>query len=230
VEKKGAEGLAVVLSGTLSNEDLFAAKKLFIEELGAGRILVNPEPDQVGEEDNLLRKRYKVPNLQGARAMTFPDSSWDDLRKAIEGGKVWGLYVVDRDPTKVWGDAAAKLASKPELVVFQGTNSNAFTQLAQFSLGAATHGEEDGTFTNFEGQVQRYRKAFEPLAEAMSDWKIFNELLSCLGAKPTFETAEEAFAELAAAEPAFRGLKWDELEPNGKRLSEGRTKAAEAVK
>ena len=67
VAAKGAEGLAVVASGMLSNEDWAAFKQLFVETLGLSKFLFAPEPDQIGEQDALLRRRDKVANLKGRR-------------------------------------------------------------------------------------------------------------------------------------------------------------------
>jgi predicted molibdopterin-dependent oxidoreductase YjgC len=146
----------------------------------AGRFLFSPEPDQLGEADALLRRREKVPNLRGGEALGFgadmPSETWDGLARAIEGGQVWGLYIVDRDAAKVWGTRAAALLSKPELTVFQGPFKGGAGDLASWRFPATAFIEEEGAFTNFEGVVQPYRRALEPLGQARPDWAIFDDL------------------------------------------------------
>ncbi|MBI5630841.1 MAG: (2Fe-2S)-binding protein [Elusimicrobia bacterium] len=177
---KGPEGLAVIASGAFSNEDWAAMKRLFCDVLGVRRFLFSPEPDQVGEEDGLLRRREKVPNLKGGEAFGFgteiPSKSWESLAREIEAGLVWGLYIVDRDAAKVWKDKAAGLFSRLDLAVFQGSCKGKTGDLTHYRLPATAYAEEDGHFTNFEGKTQFYRKALEPLGQARTDWRIFSEL------------------------------------------------------
>ncbi len=222
IQSRGSKGLAVILSGRLSNEDFHLARKLFVETLQAGFVVFGPEPDQVGEEDALLRRREKVPNLRGGEALGFgpkvQDAGWDAVREGIEKGTIWGLYVVDRDPTAVWGEKTADLVSRLYLTVYQGSHAGGFMPFADWILPAATFAEEDGTFTNFQGRVQRYRKAVEPLVQARSDWEIWRDLLPHWGEHLGFESAAGVFENIAEREPAFEGLDWNALEPNGAML------------
>jgi NADH-quinone oxidoreductase subunit G len=168
--KDGApEGLAVVASGMLSNEDWAAAKALFPKS----PFYFSPEPDQVGEADALLRKAEKVPNLAGAKALGLSSGSFDDLAKGLESGKIWGLYIVDRDLAKVWGAKAQALMARAKFSVFQGPNKGGAGEWAQYRLPATAYVEEEGHFTNFAGRVQRYEKALEPIGSAKPDWEIF---------------------------------------------------------
>ena len=177
VRNKKAEGLAVVASGALSNEDWQAFKSLFVDALKLSRFLFTPEPDQVGAEDELLRRRDKVPNLAGGMALGFgtriKSLTWDALAGDIEAGKVWGLYVVDRDPLKVWGEEGRGLLERLDFLVYQGPRKGLTGDLAHFRLPATAWLEEDGHFTNFQGRVQSYRQALAPLGAAKPDWAIF---------------------------------------------------------
>ncbi len=179
IQEKGSRGLAAVASGALSNEDWAAFKELFLETLGVTRFLFSPEPDQVGEEDSLLRRREKVPNLKGGEALGFgagESLSWEDLAKGLESGGIWGLYIIDRDATRVWKEKAAPLLGKASLVVFQGPYKGGTGDLAHYRLPATAYAEEEGHFTNFEGKVQAFHKALEPLGSARPDWRIFSDL------------------------------------------------------
>jgi predicted molibdopterin-dependent oxidoreductase YjgC len=49
-------------------------------------------------------------------------------------------------------------------------------KLATVVLPAASFAEKEGTFTNFEGRVQRVRKAIEPLGSSLPDWEIILQL------------------------------------------------------
>jgi NADH-quinone oxidoreductase subunit G len=181
LKKTAASGVAVVASGMLSNEDWAAFKGLFVDELKISRLYFSAEPDQLGEEDALLRRKEKVPNLKGADAQGLKSGSFDDLARDLEAGKISALYVIERDLAKVWGPERAKaLLAKCPLVVFQGPNKGATGELATYRLPATAYVEEDGHFTNFEGKVQPYKKALEPIGEARPDWAIFASLRKAL--------------------------------------------------
>ena len=186
-ESRGSDGLAVLASGMLSNEDWAAFKALFVDELKVSRFLFGPEPDQLGIEDDLLRRKEKVPNLEGGKALGFgaavPSQSWDQLAKDLEAGKIWGLYLVDRDPVAVWGEARAKeLLAKAKLVIWQSPWKRKAGELAAFRLPSTAHLEESGHFTNFQGITQKYEKALEPLGLGRPDWAIFDGLRERLAA------------------------------------------------
>lgn len=177
--KKG--GVAFAASGMLSNEDWIAAQELF----AGAKWYFTPEPEQVGEQDDLLRRREKVPNLKGAENLGLTSGSFDDLARDLEAGKVSCLYIVERDLGKVWGEErAAALVAKAGLSVFQGPNKVPISERCDWRLPATAYVEEPGHFTNFEGKVQRYEKALEPIGEALPDWAIFRRVRAALtGAK-----------------------------------------------
>jgi predicted molibdopterin-dependent oxidoreductase YjgC len=96
-------------------------------------------------------------------------------------------------------------------VVFQGTNANEASARAHLVLPSAAYVEREGTFTNFEGRVQRFRTAITPPGEAWPDWMILSFVGKALGFKdPVFaaERSEQVFNALAAAVPAFAGMSY----------------------
>jgi NADH-quinone oxidoreductase subunit G len=185
LKKAGESGLAVAASGLLSNEDWAAFKSLFVDELKVSKLYFTAEPDQIGEEDAMLRRKEKVPNLKGAEALGLKSGSFDDLARDLESGKVAGLYVIDRDLTKVWGAERAKtLLGKCSFVVFQGPNKGGTGDLVSHRLPATAYVEEDGHFTNFEGKVQAYEKALDPIGDAKPDHEIFGLIAKALHGEP----------------------------------------------
>jgi formate dehydrogenase major subunit len=185
-----------VASGELSNEDWAAFRPLFVDVVGARNFLFTPEPEQVGEEDEILRRREKVPNLKGGEALGFgteiPSATWESLASSIESGGVSALYIVDRDAFKVWGPRAGALFEKLDLVVYQGPYRGLTGDRAHFRLPATAYVEEGGSFTNFQGHLGRYDRALEPLGDARPDWWIFDGLRARLrsGAIPAREADE----------------------------------------
>lgn len=171
------DGLVVAASGALSNEDWKGFKALFVDELKCARLYFCAEPDQVGEEDALLRRRDKVPNLKGAAALGLASRSFDELAQELEAGRVGTLLVVERDLAKVWGaERAAALLKKAKLTVLISPFKGALGDAYDYRLPTTAYVEEDGHFTNFEGKVQAYARALAPIGDARPDWSVFDLL------------------------------------------------------
>jgi len=83
-------------------------------------------------------------------------------------------------------------------------------------LPAAAWVERDGTFTNFQGRVQRFRPAAEPLGEVRPEWDIVGQVLGTLGHAGTATRAEHWFVELAANVEAFRGMTYQSVGDTGR--------------
>jgi predicted molibdopterin-dependent oxidoreductase YjgC len=105
-----------------------------------------------------------------------------------------------------------------ETLIFAGGNGHGTSALAHLVLPAAAWVERDGTFTNFQGRVQRFRTVVEPLGEAMADWQSLGRLGRALGGTdPAFAAtrAEQVFASLSGQVPAFSGMTYRGLADAG---------------
>src|SRR5512143_4046037 len=75
--------------------------------------------------------------------------------EGIREGQIKALLVVDdniaADP------AVAQVLPRLEILVVQCSNENETTRLADIVLPSSTFAEKNGTFTNFQGRVQRIR-------------------------------------------------------------------------
>ncbi len=211
--------MAVVASPRMANEDLFTLRRL-IECLGLRHAGFRVPPRAPGDEDALLIKADKNPNTRGAELIGL-DGDVATVLAAARSGAVKVLWVFHHDlldtawPTD---ETQAALDALP-LLVWSGTNANATSARAHLVLPAAAWVEREGSFTNFEGRVQRFRTAVPPLGEALADWDIIGRVLAALGAAPTASRAEAWFRELAAAVPAFAGLTYQGLGDAGQMVS-----------
>jgi predicted molibdopterin-dependent oxidoreductase YjgC len=71
--------------------------------------------------------------------------------------------------------------------------------------------EEEGTFTNLRGRVQRFLQARAAPGMARPSWYVLADLLNALGERVDVMTAAQAFASLVEAEPAFAGMSHEKL-------------------
>jgi predicted molibdopterin-dependent oxidoreductase YjgC len=177
-------------------------------------------PREPGDEDNLLIRADKNPNTRGAElAGLTPGAGGLDTRGILRGAaekKIKLLWVLHHD-LLVSGlpeaDVASALAGA-EMVVFEGTTAGKTSAAAHLVLPSAAYVERDGTFTNFQGRVQRFRTAVPPLGQALPDWEILARLaraMSAGGPVGQAERAEQVFTALAGAVPAFQGITYRAL-------------------
>ena len=104
--------------------------------------------------------------------------------------------------------AAAAAASGATLIAIDAFESP-LTRAAAIVLPALTYGEIEGTFTNFQGRVQRVRAGLAPGADGLPVFRIAQELARRLGAPPASRAgAQETFTALCAEVPAFAGLSY----------------------
>ncbi len=215
-QAKQLDRVGVVLSSHLSNEDLYAAKQVF-GRLGVGQLVFQRPPS--GEGDALLIQADKSPNARGAQALGLHEGAKDLLEQAAQK-KLRVLFVFTQDLVGLFAkERVEQAAQSVELLVFIGTNLNPTAELAHVVLPSAVYAEKDGTFTNFQGRVQRVQAALSPLGEAKAEWEILAQLSSKCGLQVSFVDAPSIFQELGENEAAFRGLTHQALGEGGAMLA-----------
>ena len=211
--------IGVIASPRMSNEDLFALRRI-LEHRGIRRVASRVPPRQPGDEDALLIRSDKHPNTRGAELLGL-DGDAAALLAAARARQVKVLWVFGHDLlAAAWPEAetAAALGAL-EALVFTGANANATSERAHFILPAAAWIEREGTWTNFEGRVQRFRQAAEPLGQVLAEWDLLGRVLAALGAPVAATRADHWFRELAAAVPAFAGMTYQALGDSGARVN-----------
>jgi predicted molibdopterin-dependent oxidoreductase YjgC len=78
-------------------------------------------------------------------------------------------------------------------------------------LPICTHVEEEGTFTNLRGRVQRFLQAKAAPGLARPSWFAISDLLGALGESAQYFVAADVFAALAASHAEFHGLSYDTI-------------------
>jgi NADH-quinone oxidoreductase subunit G len=245
--------IAVIASAYATNEDIYLLQKFARDILGT-RLLAHRVHEVPGDQDDLLIRADKTPNSRGAAALGIPgEAAFEGILRGIREGQVKALYVVEdniaADP------AVAQLLSRLELLVVHSSNENATTRMADVVLPCSTFAERSGTFTNFQGRVQRIRPAVATLdaersldgfamsrldkygtpfdrwgrgtrRDARATWKIVSGVASLMGTRFRYASADDVFAELASTVPAFKGMSYLRLGKKGMALSSA---AAEGV-
>ncbi len=212
VQQHGGEAVGVLVAPQGTNEDSYLLARLTADVIGSPHvILYSGEP---GYEDDLLMRADKNPNTRGAQAMGLPApaATLDHLQQAIEQGAIKVLYAIDTDLTTAFGaDLAARLAAQLECLVLQLSNALPDCEQADVILPGATYAERDGTFTNFQGRLQRFNAAIRPLGEALPAWQIYTRLAQELGQEWTYASAESVLADIASSISAYEGMSYAKI-------------------
>jgi NADH-quinone oxidoreductase subunit G len=99
-----------------------------------------------------------------------------------------------------------------QFVVVQELFQTETTDHADVIFPAASFAEVDGTFTNNAGNVQRVRRAIDPLHQSKPDWMITALIAKEMGIDLGFESSASAvFRSLSEAVPAYSGLRYPML-------------------
>jgi len=209
------EEIGILASPQMSNEDLFALQRI-ASQLGIRAVDHRIPPRVPGDEDNLLIRADKNPNRRGAELVGLTQGETRAILDGTRQRRIKLLWIFQHDLLDSGlpaADVTAALATA-EMVVFQGPSANATSAGAHLVLPSAAYVEREGTFTNFQGRVQRFRTVVEPLGEAVADWDILGRLGRALGgADPVLAAtrAEQVFTGLAGHVPAFSGMTYRAL-------------------
>jgi len=115
-------------------------------------------------------------------------------------------------------DQNEDFAAAAGLYVYLGAFDSPAARNADYVLPVTTFAEEEGSFVNAQGRVQRYRQGLQSPGSARPAWLVLGALAAALADGGTPASAGEVFAGLVAAHPAFSGLSWDALGDRGAAL------------
>ncbi len=206
--------IGVFISPQLSNEEIYLIKKLFNvvgadpcvrPRMAGARIgaplqiksfLVSPNPE--GFQDDFLIRADKNPNSEGAELLGFHDDpkAVHSFFSQCELGEIDGIVVFGQDLLTLHGPhLAEKGLKKIKWSIFIGSNHNLMSEFATYVLPSTTYAEKEGTFTNFEGRVQKFNQVLQPLGGSRPEFKILKGLAGLLGVEWLYETVEDVFKE-----------------------------------
>ena len=215
---EGAGGSAIV-SPDASNENLFHVRKL-LERLGvAGAAFQVPrgETAALPTVPTLKLRADRAANATGAGL--FGGHRVDGLPDGPAGGALVVLDDALEGADEDFGGAA-------DFFLYLGTRLPGAARHADAVFPIATFTEMDGTFTNFEGRVQRFHQALRPPGLARPGWMVLSRVLARLGDGEAINDVRTALDRMAAEIPAFAGLTWDGIGLKGAPVADS---AAEAV-
>jgi NADH-quinone oxidoreductase subunit G len=196
---------AAILSPRLTCETLFAWRRLFgaLRSVKAGvRGIVR------GEDDTMLVRADKAANGRGAAWIFGDEATEQPVLDAVRRGEVDTLLITGDalDPEDT-ARLDADLRGKVKQLIYVGPFVDATAEHAALSLPAAAWAEEDGTFVNFEGRIQRVGRAHMPRGEGRPGWRVVADLAEAAGIDaPGWGATADVLRAMAAEVKQFEGL------------------------
>ena len=217
----GTNGDVVVMFGGEISREAQAILGQIAQTLGAEgrRVLFHPLPlfnNSIGALDMGM--------LDGAMTPSeMLEASGDAIRAMYVAGSFLPPHL----------EAAEGALSKLDFLVVQELFETETTAHADVVLPAASYAEQEGTFTNNDGLVQRVRQSISPLHQSRPDWVIVAQLAKELGMDFGYEmSASAVFRSIAERVQAYTGLRYpvlkDETKPIQVRHNVVQTDVSEA--
>jgi formate dehydrogenase alpha subunit len=145
-----------------------------------------------------------------------------EIMEQVKKGEIKGMYIVGENPVLSFPNSRLirEILASLDFLVVQDMFLTETAKLANVVLPAASFAEKDGTFTNFEGRVQRVRKALAPLGESLPDWEIILRLADKLGSPMPYSSPQQIMDEIVEicqlpAYGLYEGVTYMESETEG---------------
>ena len=141
--------------------------------------------------DSSVRERW-----QRLWKTTLPEKPGFNARQMLTGGKLRALYVVGANPIRSFGLQNSRSGlGNPELIIVHELFPTETAQVADVVLPAACAYEKEGCLTNTCGEVQRLKRALDPVG-ARSDFDILRLLSHAMQRPIALRTPEAALEEI----------------------------------
>ncbi|HEX7051342.1 MAG TPA: 2Fe-2S iron-sulfur cluster-binding protein [Longimicrobiales bacterium] len=163
----------------------------------------------------LARRRDLSANARGLEVLGLRRTGDDDAHGGLDAPD-GGVLLVLGDAL---ADQPADFGAGARLFVYLGDSLSPAARNADFVLPITTFAEQEGTFTNFEGRVQRFWPALRPRGLARPAWQVLGVALAGLDDTQAPATAADAFLLLGETHDAFRGLSYEQIGARGALLN-----------
>jgi len=148
-----------------------------------------------------------------------------EMIDGVKEGKIKGMYIVGENPAVSFPNSnlVRQTLESLDFLVVQDMFLTETAKLAKVVLPAASFVEREGTFTSFDGTVQKIREALAPVGDSLPDWEIILRLASRMNSSMPYSSPQEVMNEIVELVPLYRGLDYAKLDMKGYRLGKGQT-------
>jgi len=223
------EGNAPTIS-TLSLYDLADGPEIARNLVEMARSLKGPfNLYALGANDQGADELGMLPDLlPGGR--TLDDSGHEDFHSPKESGlgthgilegcvsgSVKALWLSGCDPIESYSDKgmATKALESVEFLVVQAATVTPALEYASVVFPMTAPAEGDGTYTNLERRVQRFKRILSPKGDAKPAWRTHSEIMVRLTPETPMFNAAEVMSQIARQAPRFAGAEYSVLPDEG---------------
>ncbi len=217
VDTTGPSGLFFLGSAHLSNEENFLLRKIADHLSCPNRdVMVDKSrPRKIKSVNGWVEGDEAAANFRGAREMGLSPGKAGYGLDAVLSGKASPEVVVVGDASfSTIADDPEKVSAlrRARFLVVLARESNALARAADVVLPASSLAEKEGTFTNVQGRIQKFERAFLPKPPIRAHWELLLLLANALGYGSRSWTPSDLLREIAREVEAYREVKETELE------------------
>ena len=186
IEADGPSGLFFLGSAHLSNEENFLVRKIADHVGCANRDVVvdRSRVRRMKSKTEWIEGDHAAANFHGARDMGLtPGAGGHGLADVLEGRWTPRVVLVADAAFSAAADDpdSVALLRKAQFLSVAARTSNALTRAADLVLPASSLAQKEGSFTNVQGRVQRFDRAFLPPPPVRPHWELLLLLAVALG-------------------------------------------------
>lgn len=156
--KHTAQSIVAIASPRSTVEDNWALKKLMNDVVGTDNVF-GASFESAGFEDELLIRADKTPNKKGLEYLGI-DLSQFNLVQALSSDKVKLVIIMNNDVIGEGGEKIENLLKDKEVVVLSPYNTET-AKKATLAIPVSLYSEKYGSIVNFQGQLQKFERAFD---------------------------------------------------------------------
>jgi len=121
-----------------------------------------------------------------------------EIMEQAKQENIKGIYIVGENPALSFPNSRiiAEILGSLDFLVVQDMFLTETAKLANVVLPAASFAEKDGTFTNFEGRMNKVCKAIKPIGESLPDWEIIMRLANKMDYPLPFSSLQDVMNEI----------------------------------
>jgi predicted molibdopterin-dependent oxidoreductase YjgC len=145
-----------------------------------------------------------------------------EMMEQAREGKVKGMLIMGENPVASFPQPAhvKKALAFLDFLVVTDMFLTETARLASVVLPVASFAEKDGTFTNFEGRIQRVSKAIEPAGDSLPDGEIVTRLAGMMGSPMPYTSPQQVMDEIEEMVPFYHHFAYTDVDTTGLDLSE----------
>jgi len=197
------------------NEEMGLLKGL-VDQLGGGTVVYRSP--RAGDEiplpgfPNLIRRRELAPNDRGAEIFGFERVGDENAEGGLEAlGDHDGVLIVAGDPL---ADVGEGFGAKASVFIYLGAYESPAAKNAHFVLPITTFAEQEGSYTNTQGRVQRFWPALRAPGAARPGWFVLGAISAEFSGGELPLAADQAFAQVAEGTP-MNGITYRDMGNRG---------------